>query len=691
MADDHTGRVIDQLLLEADKLYQMGRVQQAVNLLQQTIEQFPAEIRALHTLARILVDGNQFEDGLDLLRKMPASNRCRRNLELTACCLMGLNRLAEARQLIQKILADDSDSALGLSLLGQLAYVDGDQIAAERYFNEAIKRGADSGLALVYLGIIHWDRGQAPHALDLIQSGFSRNPTDITAATTYHTAVTELGAFERSEAVFGAAAKDNPYNERLQHLLIDVLIRQQKFAAALKEIKRALAVFGAGNGMMAAAEKIKSLAGLSSVDRDPRAECNLSVCLIVKNEEAHLAKCLLSIEPVADEIIVADTGSTDHSKAIAGLFGAHVFDFKWVDDFAKAKNYATSKACGDWILSLDADEVISPLDHVALRKLVDQSAPKDVAYSIVTRNYMNRVNAVGWSPNDGKYRTEEAGYGWFPSEKVRLFPNDDRIRFEYPVHEMVEPALERLGIDIRPCQIPVHHYGKLDERNSAAKGKRYYRIGVKKLAEMANSVDAMRELAIQAANLEEYEDAVSLWQQVIALQPEMADAYVNMGTANFNLGQYHEAVAAAEKALRLAPHLKEAHFNYSLTLMHLGRVQIAVPVLESLVADFPEYRSARFLLAAALCCNGQAVQGAGKFQELMQTPLGPGLATSCHTLAEGLRSAGQSEYSQAILDAAHKFAGANEDLHGLTGSDLPKTAKIDPHTPASTSNTVRLL
>ena len=350
---------------------------------------------------------------------------------------------------------------------------------------------------------------------------------------------------------------------------------------------------------------------------------------------------------------------------IAEIFGARVFDFQWVDDFAKAKNFAISKASGEWILSLDADEVISTLDYDALRKLIGKTSPGAVAYSIVTRNYMNRVNAVGWSPNDGKYMNEEAGYGWFPSEKVRLFPNHAGIRFEYPVHEMVEPALERLGIDILPCHIPIHHYGKLNEQNSAAKGQHYYQIGIKKLAEMEHSVGAIRELAVQAANLEKYAEAVSLWQKVIRLQPKMADAYVNMGTAYWNLGQYHEAVESAQKAMELAPNMKEAHFNYCLSLLHLGQAQAAIPVLASLVAQFPEYLSAQFLLAALQCCAGQSQQGVKGLENLKQSQLGPGLTISCHTLAQGLQSAGQVEYAVAILDAVRKTDNANEDLLAL--------------------------
>ena len=668
-----TGAIVDRLLSDADKLYQMGRVQQAADTLLQAIEKFPGENRVYHAFAKILIDGNQFEDGLDLLQQIPDSDRDQRALELIGYCMLGLGRLDDAQACAGKLLADNSRSTPGLNLMGRLAYKQGDKARAEDYFDRAIRAGSGCDSAGVYLGMIQWDRGQTEAALDLFEQSFSCNPTDMTAVATYHAAVTELDAFERAEAVFKAAVKQHPHNERLQNLLIDVLLQQQKYRAALDEIQKILAIFGFNDGIIAAANKVKALAVQGTPINTEKKECSLSVCMIVKNEEAHLARCLQSVKPVADEIIVVDTGSTDHSKDIAGLFSAKIFDFEWVDDFAKAKNFAISKASGEWILSLDADEVISPRDHATLRRLIDKAAPKKVAYSIVTRNYMNRVNAVGWSPNDEEYPDEEAGSGWFTSEKVRLFPNHTDIRLEYPVHEMVEPALKRLGIEIRSCRIPVHHYGKLDERSSAAKGKRYYRIGIKKLGEMAHSVEAIRELAIQAVNLAEYADAVSLWQKVIALQPEMADAFLNLGTAYFNLGKYQEATEAARSAMKLAPGMKEAPFNYCLSLLHLGCARAAVPVLGSLVAHFPEYPSARFLLAATRCCAGQSQKGQEGLKSLKQSPLGPGLAISCHTLAQGLQAAGQVEYARAILDAAIQTDNANEEILALlkTSKDTP--------------------
>ena len=99
----------------------------------------------------------------------------------------------------------------------------------------------------------------------------------------------------------------------------------------------------------------------------------ISLCMIVRNEESYLPECLESVADVVNEIIIVDTGSTDNTKKIAESFGATVFDFTWVDDFSKARNYSLSKASNDWILYLDADE---RLDKNSINELVELSFQK---------------------------------------------------------------------------------------------------------------------------------------------------------------------------------------------------------------------------------------------------------------------------------------------------------------------------
>ena len=86
----------------------------------------------------------------------------------------------------------------------------------------------------------------------------------------------------------------------------------------------------------------------------------VSLCMIVKNEENYLPNCLNSIKDIVDEIIVVDTGSTDKTVDIAKSFGAKVYYFPWRNNFSEARNESLKYATKDWILILDADDELSP-------------------------------------------------------------------------------------------------------------------------------------------------------------------------------------------------------------------------------------------------------------------------------------------------------------------------------------------
>ncbi len=95
----------------------------------------------------------------------------------------------------------------------------------------------------------------------------------------------------------------------------------------------------------------------------------VSLCMIVKNEEAVLARCLHSVEAAVDEMIIVDTGSCDRTREIARQFTDHVYEFPWIDDFSAARNFSFSKATMDYCLWLDADDVLSEADCRALSAL----------------------------------------------------------------------------------------------------------------------------------------------------------------------------------------------------------------------------------------------------------------------------------------------------------------------------------
>ncbi|MFZ2539591.1 MAG: glycosyltransferase [Oscillospiraceae bacterium] len=90
---------------------------------------------------------------------------------------------------------------------------------------------------------------------------------------------------------------------------------------------------------------------------------SITLCMIVKNEELTIERCLSSVKGIADEIIIVDTGSIDKTKDIAAQFTDQIYSFEWIDDFSAARNYSFSKATKEYILWLDADDVILPADR----------------------------------------------------------------------------------------------------------------------------------------------------------------------------------------------------------------------------------------------------------------------------------------------------------------------------------------
>ncbi|MFC6548222.1 glycosyltransferase [Cohnella cellulosilytica] len=144
--------------------------------------------------------------------------------------------------------------------------------------------------------------------------------------------------------------------------------------------------------------------------------------MIVKNEEQFLERCLKSVNQWVDEMIVVDTGSTDRTKDIARAFTDNIYDFKWINDFAAARNEALKHASGTWILILDADEYMEENDIRGLRDFLAGEKPSSkFVYRVTVRNFMDSSNHTGISE----------------SPILRIFPN--RMGFEYyrPIHEQI--------------------------------------------------------------------------------------------------------------------------------------------------------------------------------------------------------------------------------------------------------------
>jgi glycosyltransferase involved in cell wall biosynthesis len=256
----------------------------------------------------------------------------------------------------------------------------------------------------------------------------------------------------------------------------------------------------------------------------------LSLCMIVRNEEQHLARCLKSVQGLADEIVLVDTGSTDGTVAIARQFGAQVVETTWENNFSTARNLGLARARGRWILVLDADEWLPPESCEAVRKLIHRE-PAEGFHLVTTSDDANGHRIRG--------------------EILRLFPNRADVRFDFPIHEEVNSSLARAGIPLRKTTIEIVHTGYADAAKMPEKAHRNRQI-----IERALSKPLPREMELHlrfyravALNKEgRYADAAREYEHCIAESGTLfwlADmARMRAAECYFSLGDLDRASAA---------------------------------------------------------------------------------------------------------------------------------------------------
>ena len=167
----------------------------------------------------------------------------------------------------------------------------------------------------------------------------------------------------------------------------------------------------------------------------------ISLCMIVKNEEDVIARCLDSVSRCVDEIIIADTGSSDRTKEICRDFTDKIFDFEWTDDFSAARNFSFSKATGDYLMWLDADDVVSSENIGLLKELKKTLAQKNP--DVVMCRYVTSF--------------DENGPPLFSFFRERLLKRTANFKWEGFIHECISPRGNIIYSDFT-----VHHNAAAD-------------------------------------------------------------------------------------------------------------------------------------------------------------------------------------------------------------------------------------
>jgi glycosyltransferase involved in cell wall biosynthesis len=247
----------------------------------------------------------------------------------------------------------------------------------------------------------------------------------------------------------------------------------------------------------------------------------LSLCMIVRDEEAMLPKCLESVRGWVDEVIVVDTGSTDHTIDVAVDFGARVYTLPWNDDFAEARNFALQYATGDWVLLLDADERLAEGAGALIRAAIENLELECLAV------FLHNAKRIDSLPEDVLSGTERHGE---PVILPRLFRRTPDLRWRRPIHENVDVWIQGRIDKCATVQADILHYGSvLEYRQKRRKGERNIAIleayCKKSPTDLAAAAYLVGELLMQGKEDDAFSLTEETWDNLLQTAEEGAPAH----------------------------------------------------------------------------------------------------------------------------------------------------------------------
>lgn len=287
--------------------------------------------------------------------------------------------------------------------------------------------------------------------------------------------------------------------------------------------------------------------------------------MIVKNEEGTLEKCLLSVKDIVNEIIIVDTGSEDRTKEIALKFTSKVYDFEWCNDFSKARNFSISKATNDYVLILDADEVVCASQYDEIVKFCNMADKK-----IVGR--LKRINEYEDNNGTRKY-----------IERVNRIFNRNYFEYEGIIHEQVVSKFKE-GYSTQNIDLVLNHIG-------------YSKEVLNRTNKIQRNINLLKE----------------------ALKLDYQDPYIHyqLGKSYFMGKDYKNAYYSFNKALPLIDnyyyeYVEDLVESYGYTLINLNLFKEALQLLEyeKYYNNSPDFL---FLLGLACMNNGNFKEAVEKF------------------------------------------------------------------------------
>jgi len=387
--------------------------------------------------------------------------------------------------------------------------------------------------------------------------------------------------------------KSGKYNTEILNLMIFSLINLKEFDIALAFLNKLIILKDNDNQAIQNLAKVKShLENQLKINKkiakntkgleylltlfDNIEKATVSLCMIVKNEESNLARCLNSVKDIVSEIVIVDTGSTDNTIKIAEDYNAKIIFHKWDNDFSSARNKSIENATCDYILFLDADEYLDKDSLKFFKSLKKPSYPHSYFVKIInfTNNELER-----------NYSVEH----YF----TRIWTNNPNYRFTGKIHENLIFLDEKIKPVSYFADVTVYHSGYLQsEIDRKGKLNRNLNLLLRAVDEDPNNSFNYYNLGIQYKNMGLFEKAV---ENFLLLQEKQNnknnyDPFYIFGLAALSstyiqLGNYNEAILAANKALEINKNFTEALFNKGLAQYYLGDYKNAIINLNKILQD----------------------------------------------------------------------------------------------------------
>lgn len=278
----------------------------------------------------------------------------------------------------------------------------------------------------------------------------------------------------------------------------------------------------------------------------------LSLCMIVKNEEKVLSRCLNSVKDVVDEIIIVDTGCTDDTIKIANKYNTKIYSYNWNDDFSAARNYALKYATSDYILVLDADEYIESSE-----KIKEEIQDGLNYYYINIYNYMDNNNI-------------------YIHKAIRIFKNHIGLYYINKIHEYI--PIQHKHSTIGQTTFKVYHTGYLKEVKAEKNKDHYYHRLLMEEVKTNPTAYNYYNLGVVLYNKENYKKALSLFQEAYESGKDYTiniSILTYMAKCLIEMGQLVQSIELLESAIAVYPDYTDFYYYLGLTNGQLKRYKAA--------------------------------------------------------------------------------------------------------------------